>query len=58
MFFVKNSRGGREVKNKFAKNRVGGREVNLNLDNVFKYTFFLGGDYPLSPSTVSFKKFR
>ena len=28
------------VKNKFAKNRVGGREVNLNLDNVFKYTGF------------------
>ena len=28
------------------QNRVGGREVNLNLDNVLKYTgFFL--DYPL-----------
>ena len=26
------------VKNKFVKNRVEGREVNLNLDNVFKYT--------------------
>ena len=33
------------VKNKFVKNRVGERGVNLNLDNVFKYTvFFL--DYP------------
>ena len=33
------------VKNKFVKNRVGGREVNLNLDVVNKYTvFFLG--YP------------
>ena len=32
------------VKNKFVKNRVGGRGVNLNLDNVFKYTvcFFDG----------------
>ena len=31
------------VKNKFVKNRVGGRGVNLNLDNVFKYSvlFFL-----------------
>ena len=28
------------VKNKFVKNRVGGRVVNLNLDNVFKYTVF------------------
>ena len=28
------------------KNTVGGREVNLNLDNVFKYTIFFG-DYPL-----------
>ena len=28
------------VKNKFVKNRVGGRVVNLNLDNVFKYTGF------------------
>ena len=28
------------VKNKFVKNRVGGRGVNLNLDNVFKYTVF------------------
>ena len=34
------------VKNKFVKNRVGGREVNLNLDNVFKYTVFFG-EYPL-----------
>ena len=47
MIFVKNSRGGREVnmintlsKNKFAQNRVGGRGVNLNLDNVFKYAVF------------------
>ena len=32
------------VKNKFVKNRVGGRGVNLNLDNVFKYTVFL--EYP------------
>ena len=32
------------VKNKFVINRVGGRGVNLNLDNVFKYTgFFLDG---------------
>ena len=47
--FVKNSMGGREeggqhdqnfVKNKFVKNRVGGRGVDLNLDNVFKYTGF------------------
>ena len=28
------------VKNNFVKNRVGGREVNLNLDNVHKYTVF------------------
>ena len=26
------------VKNEFVKNMVGGRGVNLNLDNVFKYT--------------------
>ena len=47
MFVVKNSMEGREVnmintqhcvKNRFVKNRVGGRGVNLNLDNVFKYT--------------------
>ena len=46
MIFVKNSMDGWEggqrdqhfVKNKFVKNRVGGRGVNLNLDNVFKYT--------------------
>ena len=45
MIFVKNSRGGKGgqhdqhcVKNEFVKNRVGGRGVNLNLDNVFKYT--------------------
>ena len=45
MIFVKNSRG-REAdlhdqhcaKIKFVKNRVGGRRVNLNLNNVFKYT--------------------
>ena len=43
MIFVKNSRGMREVnmintvKNKFV-NKVGGRGVNLNLDNVCKYT--------------------
>ena len=47
MIFVKNSRGGEGgqhdqhfVKNEFVKNRVGGRGVNLNLDNVFKYTVF------------------
>ena len=28
------------VKNKFVKNTVGGRGVNLNLDNVFKYNVF------------------
>ena len=28
------------VKNKFVKNSVGGRGVKLNLNNVFKYTFF------------------
>ena len=28
------------VKNEFVKIKVGGREVNLNLDNVFKYTVF------------------
>ena len=32
----------------FVKNRVGGREVNLNLDNVFKFTVFFFGDYPLA----------
>ena len=51
MIFVKNSRGGREVnmintvsKIDLSKNMVGGRGVNLNLDNVFKYTvrFFDG----------------
>ena len=31
----------------FVKNRVGGREVNLNMDNVFIYTVFFFGDYPL-----------
>ena len=41
MIFVKNSMC---VKNTFVKNRVGGRGVNLNLDNVCKYTvcFFDG----------------
>ena len=28
------------VNNKFVKNRVGGREANINSDNVFKYTGF------------------
>ena len=36
------------VKNKFVKNRVGGREVNLNLDNVFKYTVLFFLRVPLS----------
>ena len=36
--------------NTFLKNRVGGREVNLNLDNVFKYTVFLRERVPLSMS--------
>ena len=47
MIFVKNSSGGREVKMintlskiYLSKKRVGGREVNLSLDNVFKYTGF------------------
>ena len=50
MIFVKNSRGGREVNviNKMSKinlSEMGRREgVNLNLDNVFKFTVFLG--YP------------
>ena len=30
------------VKNKFVKNKVGGREVHFNLDNVNKYTGFFG----------------
>ena len=54
MIFVKKSRGGMEVnmvntlsKINLSKNRVGGRKVNLNLDNVFKYTVFFFGDYPL-----------
>ena len=55
MIFVKNSRGGREggqddqhcVKNKFVKNRGGGMGVNLNLDNVFKYTVFVSLTLPL-----------
>ena len=34
-------------KKSFVKDRVGGRGVNLNLDNVFKYTvcFFDGNPY-------------
>ena len=28
------------IENKFVKNRVGGMEVNLHLDNVHKYTGF------------------
>ena len=28
------------IKNKFVKNRVGGRGVNLHLENIFKYTGF------------------
>ena len=35
------------VKNKFVKNRVGGRGVNLNLNNVFKYTVCLFLTAPL-----------
>ena len=42
MIFVKNSRGGREVK---MINTVG---VNLNLDNVCKYTVFFFLTAPLS----------
>ena len=45
MIYVKNARGGREVnmintvsKLNLSKKRVGGRGVNLILDNVFKYT--------------------
>ena len=30
----------------FVKNRVGGWVVNLDLDNVFKYTLFFFGGYP------------
>ena len=39
MIFVKKflEEGGQHGQH-FVKNRVGGREVNLNLDNVFKYT--------------------
>ena len=36
------------VKNKCIKKRVGGREVNLNLDNVFKYAVFVFFRVPLS----------
>ena len=49
MIFVKNTGGGREVnmintvsKINLSKKRIGGRGVNLNLDNVFKYTVFFG----------------
>ena len=53
MIFVKNSRGGREVNmiktlSKINLSKIGWegrREVNLKLDNVFKYTVFFG-DYP------------
>ena len=54
MNFVKNSRGGREVNmiNTLSKinlwNRVGGREVHLNLDNVNNYTVFSFWTLPLS----------
>ena len=40
------------VKNKFVKNRVGGSVVNLNLDDVFKYTVFFW-ILPLSHETNS-----
>ena len=46
MIFVKIlGEGGRSTwttlgQNKFVKKRVGGREINLNLDNVFKYNGF------------------
>ena len=67
MIFVKNSRGGREggqhdqhfVKNKFVKNRLGGRGTNLNLDNVFRYTvvyFRLPLSQPLTKLKLIFAK--
>ena len=37
-------------KNKFVKNRVGGRAVNINSNNVFKYTGFFFREYPLAHS--------
>ena len=47
MIFVKNSRGGREVNmintmSKINLSKIVRREgVNLNLDNVFKYTLYI-----------------
>ena len=51
MIFVKNSRGGREVNMINTLSKIGweGGGVNLNLDDVFKYTFFYG-DFPLGKS--------
>ena len=43
----------RFVKNKFVKNRVGGRGVNFNLDNVFKCTIFFFFD--VTPYTAKKK---
>ena len=43
------------VKNEFIKNRVGGRGVNLNFDNVCKYTVFFGR-YTLLESKFSLEK--
>ena len=42
MIFVKKARGGEggQHDQHFVKNMVEGRVVNLNLDNVFKYTVF------------------
>ena len=55
MIFVKNSRGGGEVnmintlsKKNLVKNRVGGREVNHNLDNDQKYPVWFFWTLPLS----------
>ena len=55
MIFVKNSRRGREVntintlsKKTFVKNRVGGRGVTINLDNVCKYTVCFFWTAPLT----------
>ena len=41
------------VKNKFGKNRVGGRGVNLNLYNVFKYA---GGILDVTPNTDNWEE--
>ena len=41
------------VKNKFVKNGVGGREVNLNLDNVHKYIVVVFWGYPLCDFGIS-----